>query len=57
VAEVQQANKPLSRAFLLKEELRVLHQLEEPRLAPEHLDAWASRSKLTPFVTLEPQAF
>jgi transposase len=38
--EVQQANKPLYRAFLLKEELRVLYQLDDPALAPEHLDAW-----------------
>jgi transposase len=53
--EVQQANKPLYRAFLLKEELRVLYQLPDPALAPEHLDAWlgwASRSKLEPFVKL-----
>jgi transposase len=53
--EVQQANKPLYRAFLLKEELRVLYQLEDPTLAPEHLDAWldwASRSRLDPFVKL-----
>jgi transposase len=53
--QVQQANKPLYRAFLLKEELRVLYQLEDPTLAPEHLDAWldwASRSRLEPFVKL-----
>jgi transposase len=53
--EVQQANKPLYRAFLLKEELRVLYQLDDPTLAPEHLDAWldwASRSRLEPFVKL-----
>jgi len=49
---VQQANKPLYRAFLLKEELRVLYQLEDPTLAPEHLDGWASRSRLEPFVKL-----
>ncbi len=55
LGEVQQANKPLYRAFLLKEELRVLYQLEHPHLAPAHLDAWlawASRSKLDPFVKL-----
>ncbi len=55
LGEVQQANKPLYRAFLLKEELRVLYQLEDPALAPEHLDAWlswASRSRLDPFVKL-----
>ena len=55
LAEVQQANKALYRAFLLKEELRLLYQLERPALADAHLDAWldwASRSKLEPFVKL-----
>jgi transposase len=55
LGEVQQANKPLYRAFLLKEELRLLYQLDDPALAPTHLDswlAWASRSKLEPFVKL-----
>jgi transposase len=55
LAEVQQANRSLYRAFLLKEELRLLYQLDRPELAPEHLDAWlawASRSKLEPFVKL-----
>ena len=55
LAEVQQANKPMFRAFLLKEELRLLYQLEDPALAPAHLDAWlawASRSKLDPFIKL-----
>ena len=55
LAEVQQANRSLYRAFLLKEELRLLYQLDRPRLAPAHLDAWlawASRSKLEPFVKL-----
>jgi len=55
LAEVQQANKALYRGFLLKEELRLLYELEDPRLAPTHLDAWlawASRSKLEPFVGL-----
>jgi len=55
LAEVQQANKALYRGFLLKEELRLLYQLEDPRLAPAHLDAWlawATRSKLEPFVKL-----
>jgi transposase len=53
--EVQHANKPLYRAFLLKEELRVLYQLDDPTLAPVHLDAWltwASRSRLEPFIKL-----
>jgi transposase len=55
LGEVQQANKPMFRAFLLKEELRLLYQLENPELAPAHLDAWlawASRSRLDPFVKL-----
>ena len=55
LGEVQQANKPLYRAFLLKEELRLLYHLEDPSLAPAHLDAWltwASRSRLEPFVKL-----
>ena len=53
--QVQEANKPLYRAFLLKEELRLLYQLEDLTLAPQHLDAWltwASRSRLQPFVKL-----
>jgi transposase len=53
--EVQQANTRLYRAFLLREELRLLYHLEDPRLAPAHLDAWlawATRSRLKPFVRL-----
>jgi transposase len=55
LGEVQHANRSLYRAFLLKEELRLLYQLERPALAPADLDAWlawASRSKLEPFVKL-----
>jgi transposase len=55
LGEVQHANKPMFRAFLLKEELRLLYQLKDPALAPAHLDAWlawASRSRLEPFVKL-----
>jgi transposase len=55
LGEVQQANRPMFRAFLLKEELRLLYHLEDPALAPAHLDAWlawASRSRLEPFVKL-----
>jgi transposase len=43
------------RAFSLKEELRLLYHLEDRALAPAHLDAWlawASRSRLEPFVKL-----
>jgi transposase len=55
LGEVQQANKPMFRAFLLKEELRLLYQLDDRALAPAHLDAWlawASRSRLDPFIKL-----
>jgi transposase len=55
LGEVQQANKAMFRAFLLKEELRLLYQLDDPSLAPQHLDAWltwASRSRLEAFVKL-----
>jgi len=53
--EVSVANRRLYRAFLLREELRLLYHLEDPALAPAHLDAWlrwASRSQLKPFVRL-----
>jgi transposase len=55
LAEVQRANRRLYRAFLLREQLRLLYHLDDPSLAPEHLDAWlawASRSRLKPFVRL-----
>ncbi len=55
LADVQDANRRLYRAFLLKEELRSLYHLDDPRQAAEHLAAWlawASRSKLRPFVKL-----
>ena len=53
--EVSHANRRLYRAFLLREELRLLYHLDDPLLAPAHLDAWlawASRSRLRPFVAL-----
>jgi transposase len=55
LGEVARANTALFRAFLLKEELRLLYALEDRALAPAHLDAWlawASRSRLEPFVRL-----
>ena len=55
LADVMDHNARLYRAFLLKEELRLLYHLDDPRMAPEHLAAWlrwASRSKLKPFVKL-----
>ena len=42
-------------AYLLKEQLRQLYHLDDPADAEAHLDAWlawASRSKLRPFVRL-----
>jgi transposase len=53
--EVQRENRRLYRAFLLREELRLLYHLDDPALAPAHLDAWltwATRSRLQPFVRL-----
>jgi transposase len=55
LAQIQHTNARLYRAHLLKEQLRALHQLKDPSLAPAHLDAWvawARRSKLKPFVRL-----
>jgi transposase len=55
LAEVQRENRRLYRAFLLREELRLLYHLDDPGLAPDHLDAWlawATRSRLRPFVRL-----
>jgi transposase len=55
LAEVAATNKRMYPAFLLKEELRLLYHLPDPGQAPEHLEAWlawASRSKLKPFVKL-----
>jgi transposase len=53
--ELESANYDLYRAFLLKEQLRVLYQLPEPRQAPALLDAWleaASGSGLVHFEKL-----
>jgi transposase len=55
LAEVQKYNHRLYRAFLLKEQLRLIYHLEDPDQAPELLDAWlqwASRSQLQPFLKL-----
>jgi len=55
LAEVQSANKRLYRAFLLKEQLRALYHHVDPAAAAAYLEdwlAWASRSKLKPFVKL-----
>ncbi len=54
LAEVVITNKPMYRAFLLYGELRYIYRLPKKE-APERLDAWlawASRSRLKPFVKL-----
>lgn len=54
LAEVALLNRRVYRGYLLKEELRALYWCA-PRAAERHLDswlAWASRSKLAPFVKL-----
>ncbi len=53
LGEIYLHNRRLYKAFLLYHELRLLYQLDDPTLAPAHLDAWlhwASRSRLKPFV-------
>jgi transposase len=55
LAQIQQTNARLYRAYLLKEQLRALYHLDDPAEAPAHLDAWlawAARSKLAPFIRL-----
>jgi len=55
LAQLQQTNAQLFRAYLLKEQLRQLYHLDDPADAELHLGAWlawASRSKLRPFVRL-----
>jgi transposase len=54
LAEVVLTNKAMYRAFLLYGELRYIYRLPKHE-APDRLDAWlawASRSRLTPFVKL-----
>lgn len=55
LSRIERDNKPLFRAYLLKEELRSVFQEPDPELAKLTLDdmiAWASRSRLPPFVKL-----
>ena len=55
LAHIQATNQSLSRAYLLEEQLRALYQLANPADAAAHLKAWlawASRSKLKPFIKL-----
>lgn len=53
--EVAAINRRVYRGYLLKEELRAMYQCESGAADSQHLDAWlawASRSKLQPFVKL-----
>ena len=53
LSEVQQTNKPLYRAYLLKETLAKALNYMQPKRARDALErwlAWASRSRLKPFV-------
>jgi len=55
LAVIERENKPLFRAYLLKEELRSVFQESDPYDAQRTLDdwlGWASRSRLKPFVKL-----
>jgi transposase len=55
LGEVAHTNRRLYRAFLLYHQLRLLYRLDDPALVPAHLKAWlawASRSRLKPFVRL-----
>ena len=53
--ELRRSNSVLYRCWQLKEGLRDLYRLRDPRDAPEHLDwwlAWACRSRIPAFLTL-----
>ena len=56
LAEIQQTNRPLCRAYLLKEQLRGVFQADDADTAMVILKkgwlAWASRSRLPSFVRL-----
>ena len=55
LAQIQQTNKRLYRAYLLKEQLRAVFAADTPEVALVILDqwlAWASRSRLPSFVKL-----
>lgn len=55
LAELARTNRPLYRAYLLKEALRSVFQAPTPEAGLAQLDqwlAWASRSRLQPFVAL-----
>ncbi len=55
LAQIQEINKRLFRAYLLKEQLRQIYQADSPEQAIGILDAWlkwAFRCRLAPFVKL-----
>ena len=53
LAELESANHDLYRAYLLKEQLRALYQLPEPRQAPALLDAWLEAARGSGLVHFE----
>jgi transposase len=55
LAQLEQANQDLYRAYLLKEQLRALYQLPDPAQAPALFDAWLEAAQgcgLAPFERL-----
>jgi transposase len=55
LSQIQRTNRPLSRAYLLKEQLRAVFHEPDTKSAIELLDAWiawARRSRLASFVRL-----
>ena len=54
LARIEQANRPLFRAYLLKEQLRQIYKLPAAQAAEllDHWLVWARRCRLRPFVKL-----
>jgi transposase len=55
LVELEQANRPLYQAYLLKEQLRALFQLPDPAQAPALFDSWLETARecgLAPFQRL-----
>jgi len=53
LVELEHANHDLYRAFLLKEQLRALYQLPEPRRAPALFEAWLDAARGSGLVHFE----
>jgi transposase len=48
LAQIQQTNARLYRAYLLKDQLRALYHLDDPARAPAQLDAWLAWASRVP---------